>query len=218
MIKIRSSSLQDVKQNPTAFAQNLLDGTETNRGSRGMLAYWQDVAKELLQKKLDAFEAVNALQQRFIRFSDNRKNKQRQELLLEQLVKFADQCRKQKFVWEDGQHRIKWELYAGVTLTGLTPIVVQNNNEYFCFLMVDQLPDWQNELRFPLFQQYLADYELHCDIKELNVGIYQLSSNQFQFKKYSAKELADAINETSELFQQIQTQYTNLKKTTNVLR
>jgi hypothetical protein len=212
MINIRCSSLQDVKSNPAGYAQLLHDGFDKNGGSRGMLAYWQDIARKILKENLTINEAVKELERIYVRFADNRKNNQRREFLLEQLVKFSEQCRKRKFKWADGQHRIKWELQSGVMLTGLTPIVVKAAGEFYCFAVAEELPGWEEELRFPLFQQYLAQSILDCGINEINIGIYLLSKKDFEFRKYTASELKEAVDETAELFKQVQTIFNNYKK------
>lgn len=210
MLNIRCSSLQEAKQNPAAFAQILHNGFEKNGGSRGMLAYWQDVARKILKTELTVNEAVKELESIYLRFADNRKNNARRELLLEQLVKFTEQCHKRRFKWADGQHRIKWELHNGVLLTGLTPIVVKAEDEFYCLVVAEELPGWQEELRFPLFQQYLAQYILECGIDEINIGIYLLSKRDFEFRKYNSEELEEAVSETTQLFKEVQKNYNNL--------
>lgn len=218
MLKITCSSLEDVKKNPELTAQMLIENSSKNRGGRGMMSDWQDVAKAMLRKDIPVSKALETLEEKLQGFADNKKNNQRRELLQQQLLNFKNNCTNKGFKFEDSPHRINWELYAGVSLTGLTPIVMHDNNEFYSFIFSEHPLAWNYQLRFPLFQQYLADYTLHCQPDELNVGIYCLEDDKFSFKKFTDVELNAAVNKTSTLFETVQKFYTNLKAKANVLR
>lgn len=217
MLKIRCTSLEDVKQNPKAYAQLLASGdAKKGGGTHGMFAYWQDVAKLVHQQELNISQGIKELQNKFIRFDDTARNKAKQDKLLEQFIPYCRLFDKNKFALVDGRRQMKWELYAEVMLTGLTPIVVHNDNGYFSYLQVEQPFDWKSQLRFPLIQQYLSDYNIDCDIKEMSVGIYCLTTNTFEFKSFSKTELSKAVLQTSELFESVSNEYNKIKS--NVVR
>ncbi len=214
MIKIRCTSLEDVRKNPSAYAQMLAKGdAKTSGGTYGMFAYWQDVAKQVHQQQLTPTEGIKELQQKFMRFDDTPRNKAKQDKLVEQFVRYCRQYDKNEFAFVDGKRQMKWELYAGVMLTGLTPLVVHNDNGYYSYLITEQAFDWKEQLRFPLQQQYLADYNIDCDVSEMHIGIYCLANGKFDFKIYSRKELGSTIITTSEIFKNVQNQLEKLKVT-----
>lgn len=219
MIKIRLTSLEDVKRNPSLYAQQLAaENAKTSGGTHGMFAYWQDIVKTVHLNQLTTSEAIKTLQQKFLRFDDNPKNIRKQELLLEQLAIYCNAYDKYKFALADGRRQIKWELYAGVMLTGLTPIVAHNDEGYYAYFFSENPYDWEDQLRFPLIQQYLSDYSIHCDIGEMNVGIYCLATGKFEFLLFTKSQLNKAIIQTSSLFEKVEKEYTNLKTKSNVLR
>jgi hypothetical protein len=212
MIKIRCTSLEDVRKNPAAYAQLLIsDNAKISGGTHGMFAYWQDVAKLVHLQKLTPTEGIKELQQKFMRFDDTPRNKSKQDHLMEQFVKYCKQYDKNEFAFVDGKRQMKWELYAGVMLTGLTPLVVHNDDGYYSYLITEKPFEWKEQLRFPLMQQYLADYNIDCDVSEMHVGIYCLATGKFEFKIYSGIELSNTIITVSEIFKNVQHQLEKFK-------
>lgn len=213
MLRIRCSTLETVKASPIAYAQLLAFGDGKNGGGTyGMFAYWQDVAKLVHQNELTVSQGVKELQNKFIRFDDTAKNKAKQDKLLEQFVKYCTLYDKNKFAFVDSKRQMKWELFSGVMLTGLTPWVVYNDTGYYCYIVTEQLFDWQDQLRFPLIQQYLTDNKIDCDVTEMNMGIYCLATNQFDFRSYPKTELKKAITQTVSLFENVKLEYYKIKK------
>lgn len=214
MIKIRCTSLEDVRKNPAAYAQLLVsDNAKVSGGTHGMFAYWQDVVKLVHLQKLTPNEGIKELQQKFMRFDDTPRNKSKQDHLLEQFVQYCKQYDKNEFAFVSGKRQMKWELYAGVMLTGLTPLVVHNDDGYYSYLITEQPFDWKEQLRFPLMQQYLADYNIDCDVSEMRIGIYSLSTGKFEFKQFSKTELNKAVLQTSGIFENVFNEYSKIKTT-----
>ena len=219
MLKIRCTSLEDVKRNPVAYAQLLAsDNAKKSGGTHGMLAYWQDVAKQVHQHEFTVSQGVKELQNKFMRFDDNPKNNAKQALLTQQFVQYCKIFNKNAFALADSRRQMKWELYAGVMLTGLMPLVVHNEKGYYSYLITEQPFDWQEQLRFPLMQQYLADYNIHCDVTEMNIGIYCLATGKFDFRVYTKPELNSAVMQTSAIFENVQNEYAKIKTPANAVR
>lgn len=214
MLKIRCSILEDVRNNPVAYAQLLaLDDPKNGGGTHGMFAYWQDVAKLLHTNDLKSTsEAIKELQNKFMRFDDTIRNKAKQDKLLEQFVRYCKQYEKNAFAFVDTRRQMKWPIHANVMLTGLTPWVVYNDSGYYSYIVVEKSFDWQNELRFPLLQQYLVDNKIDCDISEMNIGIYCLETNRFEFKSYEKRELKEAVRQTTSIFDDVYAEYSRLTK------
>lgn len=213
MIKIRCTSLEDVRKNPQVYAQLLALGDGKNGGGTyGMFAYWQDVAKQVHQHDLTVSQGIKELQNKFIRFDDTPKNKAKQDRLLEQFVKYCNLYDKNKFAFVDSKRQMKWELHDGVMLTGFTPWVVYNDDGYFSYLLTEEPFDWQKQLRFPLIQQYLADNKIDCSVTEMNIGVYCLATNKFEFRSYTINELKRTVTQTTEIFRSVKQEYSKLKK------
>ncbi len=213
MLKIRCSSLEDVRKNPTAYAQQMALGDgKNNGGTHGMFAYWQDIAKLVHQNELTTAEGVKELQNKFIRFDDTPKNRSKQSLLLDQFVKYCNLYDKNKFAFVDSRRQMNWALCKNVSLTGLTPWVVYNDSGYYSYFVTEQPFEWQDQLKFPLLQQYLVDYKIDCDVTEMNMGIYCLATNKFEFNSYTKAELKKTVTLTTEIFEHVYDQFTKLKK------
>lgn len=82
MITVSCSKLESVRQNPVAYAQQLLLDKKPG-GRKGMLKCWQMKARLLHTGELDLSKAIHGLQQNFMEFAYNKKNKKRQEFLLD---------------------------------------------------------------------------------------------------------------------------------------
>lgn len=212
MIKIPCSMLEQVRLAPTAYAQMIAKSDKPKSGgSHGMFAYWQDVAKLVHTDELTLPEALKELQNKFIRFDDNLRNRSKQSSLLEKLPKYIAQYEKHKFQFIDTKHKMKWDIAEGVRLTGLTPWVVKNQEGYFSYIFTDATLDWRDQLRFPLIQQYLTGNNIDCDITEMYVGIYCLETNSFDFKSYSSKEIKMWVSEAGNIFQTVLKEYLKWK-------
>ncbi|MBL7743134.1 MAG: hypothetical protein JNN00_06615 [Chitinophagaceae bacterium] len=213
MINIRCSLLEAIRVNPTAYGQLLATSDYNNGGgSHGMLAYLHDIARLVHLGELLPTEGVKELYNKFHRFSNTPLNKKRQEKLVSQFLNYCKRFDENEFVFVGGSKLIKWEFSREARLTGRTPWVVANENAYFSYILVENDYDWKDELRFPIFQQYLADKIIECGTDEIKVGIYSLSRDQFEFKTYSEIELKEAILETGQIFSKVLKEYNKLKK------
>lgn len=208
MISIRCSMLEAVRKNPAAYGQLLAsnDGKKGG-GSHGMFACFQDVARLYHTGEIDLKDGIRELHRKFLRFNETEENKTKQAKLVEQFVRYCRSFEKQSFELVEGWRQMKWSVVPNVLLTGRTPWVVGNDDGYFSYILSEQKIDWKSELRFPLFQKYLTDNTIDCSLNEMSVGIYCLTTNTFDFKSYSAKEVTNVVNETGLIFQNVYTEY-----------
>jgi hypothetical protein len=213
MIKISCSILEQVRKAPDLHAKSIatIDKPKTG-GSYGMFACWQDTVKLVHTGELSVSQAIKELENKFLRFDDNVKNKAKQTYLVDSLPKYIAAYNKQKFEFIDSKHQMKWDIVEGVRLTGHTPWVVFNGKDYYAFLFIETELDWKNQLRFPLFQQYLIDHHIACELQEMNVGTYCLETGKFDFACYSKKEIASWVTETGRIFQTVLHEYRKFKK------
>lgn len=212
MISITCASLEAVRQNPTAYGQLLASGDGKKAGgSHGMFAYVQDVARLVHIGELTVSHAVRELHNKFLRFNDTAQNKQKQDKLIEQFVKYSRQYDKHSFDFIDGWRLMKWDFTPDTRLSGRTPWVVANEKGYYSFVLSENGFDWQSQLRFPLFQQYLVDNNIDCELNELKVGIYSFADAEFQFRNYSVAEISSASEETNDVLTTVFKEYKKRK-------
>jgi len=213
MISVQCSQLEYIKVNPEAYGQLLAENDGKNRGgSYGMFACFQDVAKQVHIGELDISQAVKELYKKFVRFENNAKNRKKQEFLAEQLVNYCNSYKKKRFEFVDSRHQIRMQLIPEVRLTGLTPWVVADETTFYSYTISEKDFDWEKQLRYPLFQNYIINYTIDCEWDQLKVGIYSLESTQFQFKNFTKNRVQEIIEETTEIFKNLYLAYKQRKK------
>lgn len=206
MLNIRCSTLEQVRNNPVLFAQSLIEDIKTT-ASFGMFGYWQSAIRQMHIDSLSVSETIKNLQNSFLRFKDTPVNRARQEHLIRSLVAYEKEFRKYKFEFKEGAHRIKWDIHTEVRLTGNTPWILSNGEEFYSFIPIEMNIYWRDQLRFPLLQNYIASEILDCEIQNLSMGVFNLNSNKFEFKCYTDSEIEDSIYETGGIFQRIYEEY-----------
>lgn len=208
MIRIQCSILEQVRKNPTTYGQLLASNNNLNKGgTHGMLAYWQDVSLKIHQDEIDLNRGIKELQRTFINFEETTKNLRKQDFLQDSFVKYHRHFARRNFELVDTKRRIKWNITSSGLLTGLTPWVVKDKSQYFSYFFSEQQFNWNLELKYPLIQEYLVGNNIDCDITELNVGVYCLSTDDFMFKNFSKKELKNSIEETMDIFEKVDKAY-----------
>ncbi|MBN9298606.1 MAG: hypothetical protein J0I41_16490 [Filimonas sp.] len=204
MLTISCSLLEQVRNNYLPYVELLSTGEKISRGgTHGMFAYWQDVSKKIHQNELNLSSGIKTLTSLYSNFDDNKRNRDKQNLLLDQLVKYHQCYEKQNFQFYDGRRRIRWPIIPEIHLSGLTPWVFESGEEYFAYYVIEKKYDWKKELRFPLLQKYMSEHNVKCNFRQLNMGVYFLDTGVFEFRKYSTKEILSSVIETKQLFGKI---------------
>jgi hypothetical protein len=205
--------LELVRKNPLIYAQQLATSEKLgNGGTYGMFAHWQDVVKLLHTGELNLSEGLKELQGKFVRFNENIRNQKKQEDLLEQFIKYSRAYEKLKFEFVNSKKQIKWEFSSQGILTGLTPWVVKNAKSYYSYFFVEEPINWNKELKYPLIVEYLSKNILKCEISKLQIGVYCLKTNTFEFKNYQRLDIYNSINEIQQIFNIVETEYNKTKK------
>ncbi len=204
MIKVPCSQLEEVRNNPNAFAQKLLsENPQPTGGSFGMFSCWQKNVKDVHKEGLEIPEAIKALQQRFMNYADNTANRKKQEFLLDRMMPYFEEFNAKGFVLEKPMVRIKWELIPEVSLTGNSPLLVSNEDYNAAYFFTESPLNWESQLKFPLLQEYLAHNFFSCETKDLKIGTYCLSENAFDLKSYDEADISIAIEEACDIFNKI---------------
>jgi len=213
MIRIQCSILEQVRKNPTTYGQLLASNNNLNKGgTHGMLAYWQDVSLKVHKDEIDLSKGLRELQRTFMNFAETPKNLKKQDFLQDSFVKYHKHFEKKHFKLVDTKRRIKWNMTSSGLLTGLTPWVLSDGRKYYSYFFTEQPVDWDSELKYPLLQEYLVENNIECDITEMNIGVYCLSTDDFSLKNFSKRELKNAIDETIDIFENVDKTYKKLKK------
>lgn len=210
MLRIKCSQLEQARNNPSLYAQQLLS-KQNGGGMHGMFSYMQDAAKRVhLGENLSV--AIKKLQNQYInKFEETRHNKAKQERLIKKLVMYIKQYDDMGFEFVDGRRLMRWDILSEVQLTGFTPWVTKSQDEYYTYYIVENMIDWDSELRFPLLQDYLVNVVHKLKIQTIRIGIYCIETDKFYFKKFSKREIELAIAEAKSLFQNVYEEYNKHK-------
>lgn len=213
MIRVSISNLEYVRNYPEQFAKSLLTKPPIQGGGVGMFGQFKNAIYKVHNGDLNITDARNLLLNQYSVYKVSRENKAKQDNLISGYENYFPLLEELGLSYADGMHQIKWSsLHSNVLLSGLTPIVLTDNKEYYCHFYTEHPIDWESELKFPMVQEYIANSTLGCDSQTLNIGLYCLSDSMFFFRKYSKKEIKGAVTETSSLFGKVDTEYTKLKK------
>jgi len=145
MIRVSCQNLQQVKNDPALYAANLVSKTKSGR-RRGMFSQWQTVARELHIEKIPLTEGVKRLSSLYSIWVDNERNRNRESFFQESLIRYHNIFIKKGFVFQDGNHVMKWQLHKNVMLGGYTPCVAVKYNRYYAYAFTEHYFDWSSEL------------------------------------------------------------------------
>jgi hypothetical protein len=209
-MNIQCSKLEKLRLDPKAFAKILAADEISTGGGVGMLSYFKIVARKVHIGELDLNDGIKELSSKLISFSPTSKNKARQDYLLEAFVKYFKAIEKQKIDFVSGQKRISRDFGPHVKLTGLSPWILTDSKKYISYFISEWGFDWESELRFPLYQEYLA-HHLDCKTETISVGIYNLEDDKLEIKSFSSGDILTTVQETGQLFDFVYKEYKKLK-------
>jgi hypothetical protein len=209
MIRVQCSKLEEIRKNPSLFVQKLIFEESTNGGSIGMFKRWQNKVKAIHSTELDIPGAIKKLQQEFLNYSDNAKNRKKQEFLLDRLYSYLEEFKTKGFIYKSAEKRIFWDIIEDVALTGNSPVLVskEDGSKHFAYYFTEAPSSWQQELKYPLLQKYLSEEYFKCNLGDLQVGVYCLQTNKFELQCFSTEDVNAAILEAQTLFNGIYRDY-----------
>jgi hypothetical protein len=214
MISISCSRLEVARTNPVAFAQMMVTAERQTAGRSGMFSCWKDVAGTVHREEMNMTEGVRELHRKFLQFDDTKRNQARQRLLVEQFVRYCRHYDQMKFRFLQSHHRMNWEMVSDVRLGGLTPWIVENAQGAASYMLSEKPLKWKEELRFPLFQQYVAEKILGMEAQDLRVGIYCLETDEFSLQSLAPVTLRAAKKECMQVLNKISDEYRKSKMAT----
>lgn len=196
MKKISFSQLEKARNNPKAFAKSLdnPDGS-TPRFSKFMA--WQLAVFEYHKQKSNISKAINYFDSLFSRnFANNTKNKIEKEEWIEQLEAYTLDEIKRKLICVEHKKRISIPLTGKIRLGGELPLIKMNNKlGYSVYFFSRSNTPWEDELRFPIIQNYISQVLYNVDLSEVEVGIYSLDSKKHFQNTYKLNEVQEALKE-----------------------
>jgi len=177
-----------------------------------MFQHWQEIAKKQHMKECGLGEALRQLEAAFGHFADTPRNRDKQAYLMKEFLRYMRRYKTERFEFHEPRHQFRWPLIPQVRLTGLSPWVFQRDESFYAYFCQEKQALWQDELKYPLLQRYMADDVLHCRLSRLQIGVYCLEQGHFEFRRYTPLEVRTAVQEASQLFTDIYTEYSQLRE------
>ncbi len=204
MKKISFSQLESARNSPAAFAKSLKDeNTSVPRFSKFMA--WQLAVYHYHKERGNLSKAINYFESLFMRnFVDNAKNIADRENLLLELQAYSTDNEKRKLTYIEHKKRINIPLTSKLRLAGELPLIKMNNRGgYSVYFFNRQSAHWEEELRFPIIQHFVATTLYNVDLNEVEVGVYSLDFQKHLQRCYSNYEVDEAVQELQSLGQTI---------------
>lgn len=200
MNKISFSQLESARKNPTAFAKSLNSSSDNSPRFSKFMA-WQLAVHRYHKERGDLLKAVNYFESTFMRnFADNRKNAAERENWILELQAYTTDNLHRELTFIEHKKRINIPLTNKLRLGGELPLLKMNNKGgYSVYFFTKESILWEDELRFPVIQNYVASTLYNVDLNEVEVGVYNLDTHKHLQRSYSNKDVDDAIKELNEI-------------------
>lgn len=206
-ITIPCSKLESYRKNPILNADILAESESGGGGNKKtMIKKWYDAAYSVHNNE-NPIVVTNNLMKELEEFTSDYCIRKK-DPMIESFKNYCIEYKSRNFnqIQKGGLH-IKWSLHNNVMLTGLTPIIIHSNDEYYIYYIKEKsVLNWQNELRHPLIQQYIAN-KINCSADKVHIGMYVINTHCFEFTQYNNTELQAAETEARELFIKVYDRY-----------
>lgn len=194
--KFSISKLEVARSNPRGFGVHLRDDTEEPFNNRPKSVRWLD-AVTTYHRNSSLSEAVNYLENSFSNRKQNKKNIAEVETLVSSLYSYVSEHSNLNYNYFSHKHKMEIHLSEKLKMTGWIWIINKTSNGYSGYVIVNDVDsfNWQNQLRFPLIQNYIAKYIFKCHTDEVEVGIVNYYEGKHHKVSYTKKDIKEAKKE-----------------------
>lgn len=198
IMKIKHKKLELVKQNPKDIKNIISEGYS---GGPNMTRCW-DRAISFYHKENDINRAILYLQNLLSTFADSKRNRDKTEFLIKQLIGYHESYEKLKVAPFKVLGRLNMDIGFKNYLTGEIYRVDKTETGYAVTLMMRTVSLWKHELRFPLIQRHFS-IKLKCDESEIRVGMYNFEKSEHEYITYDHETLENAWSEVLSISEKI---------------
>lgn len=211
MITLSLSKLEIARVNPMSIANDMVK-EKMNKGSRvGFVSTFKTTAREYHEKELNSRDVVQELDNRlWISFKENSQNNNRRKLFCESFLSYAQLFSNLDISISKFQVNLDWEIIPNMKLTGHSPFLCSNETYKVAYYFSEKNTNWRAELKYALLQVYLAEVIFKCDVKDIKIGIYDISDKKFDLHTYDDFELDNAIEECKQVFNNVLSEYNRI--------
>lgn len=204
--KFSISKLELARKNPTDFGNHLRDDEEEPFNNRPKSVRWLD-STSVYHKNSNLSEAITYLENSFINRKQTKKNVKEVETLVNSLCLYVNDYLALDYNHYSHKHKIEIYLSPKLKTTGWIWIINTTSTGYSAYIIVndDDSHYWQNHLRFPIIQNYIAKNIFNCPIENVEVGIINYTEGKHHKTCFSQDEITEALSELKLIGSQIST-------------
>lgn len=190
-MKIRFSMLERLRRNPKS-----VNDKNVRFGGRSKFTRWQDSIGRYHSNGNNIPKAEQYLIESFGKFADNASNRRDLAKYIDHLYLYDQDYKKLSSEKLEFRANFTFDLVLDYTVGGqisrLDINTLEDGYSVYCFEKDNS--EWKNELKFPLIQNYIADY-FGCDNQVVNIGIYNLKEDKHLVTKFTKPEIQSAQEE-----------------------
>ncbi len=200
-MKLRFSSLEEARRNPIQFA---LKKEDENLFIRSRFKTLKNAINKYHKEGINV--ANRHLEQQFTNnfVMTNSENIKMLDNFIIWLNNYIKSFEIAKYQFIESNKRLSLYVQNFNYVTGNGPIVNNHNDSYFVYDIVNlDNTNWENELKYPLLKHYYSQVVFHCNLKNVNIGIYDYLEDSFKFLDYTNTYVTNSYNETVSLLKTI---------------
>jgi hypothetical protein len=204
------TKLEDARRDVNSVVYSLLNNDQGGAGKTFKRTFEAFIGK-YHKEEIETGKLITQLTDAYkIGFVDNIDNKKRAHKFTEAFVSYIDYMNEHEFGLDNHHTKLNWAFDKDLILYGYSPILCSSDTRNIAFAVTEDGKGWINELKFPLFQFYLAQNYFKCDISEVEVGVFDIANKVFAFNVYCEDEIKDAIQQTGIILSDVKTLYDKL--------
>jgi len=202
MKKFSITKLEEARRTPIKFAQTLLEG-DSGFGGYGYpkSVRWLD-AVGVYHDTTNLSSATNSLVNSFSNRKDTARNRKEVEKLIQSLETYVDEHERLGYFHLERRYNIEILLSPKIRITGwiwLLNMTAESGRSGFIISKDISGSSWQDELRFPILQDYIANEIYGCNLDDVEVGIIDYLTGVHHITQYQENDVVTAVKELTEI-------------------
>lgn len=211
MVRVSLSKLEAARRDPAFIGQSLAQNDQSG-GTRGFVSHFKSVIRGFHEHDRDFDEALETLNQDlWLSFIENQANTEKRKTFCESFETYHQLYKDMGLSVDKFQINLNWPLTQQAKLTGYSPFLCSNDEYNIAYFFVERAGQWQQELKYPLLQIYLAENFYKCEVDQVKIGVYGVRDKVFDLKTYEDFELDNALEEGKSVLKNVANAYNRYK-------
>jgi hypothetical protein len=199
--KFSITKLEIARRNPKAFAKLLKTDAASDSAFGGYpksMRWLNAICKYHASKNIS--DAITSIENAFSNRQDSAKNRQELESFINSLGTYENEIDKRGLNLIKSRESINIVLSPLMKITGQISAIFMNNDSGFSSFFVSKpSQNWENELKYPIIQHFVAKDIFNVEDNEVHVGYIDFLSGHIFSTKYSDKDIKSSLEELNSI-------------------